>query len=417
MIKIAAVREIAAPPERMEPQHTMLLVDDNIGRREALAAMLDSLCTSEIVQADSVVAALAILARARADVVLCAPRISGHDAFDVVGLLSASGSPPLLGFIGEPTDGMVESGNQFAQSLGMTTLPAIACPWSSAALRTWLAAIPTQPHRRATSEPINAANKLRDSQVYMALEGGQFCAFFQPQIDVAKNTLAGFELLARWHSAPGVIRGPAYFFDALVRVGAERQLIVRLLEDAAWLTQRLRQPFSMSLNVSARTLIELDFVPFLQRAIAALDMKPEQFVIEVTESESVAEESLCLLAAAGHRLRLHGFGLSIDDFGTGYASLERVDMLPLTELKVDRRFLLGSEQRLQTRALLESCTALARRLGVRSVVEGVETEEDREIAREVGSDLAQGYLFAPPLSASAALTWALNCERGHVAVR
>lgn len=406
MITVNALHKPLAPQTRQ--MRAMLVVDDDASRRAPLAGMLESLGAGEILQADSIMAALAILASKRVDVVLCAPRVSGHDAFDVVGLLSASERPPLLGFVCESDEGMAESGAHFAESLGMTVAPVLTRPFSPDALRDWLSALPTRLHRRVWSAAVNDTDKLRDSQVYAAFEGNQFCAHFQPQVDVVTQALTGFEILARWHPAPDVIRGPAYFYDALIRLGAERQLIARLLEDVAWLHRRLLLPIHMSLNVSAASLIELDFVPFLRDVITAQGMVPAQFVIEVTEQESLSDEALWLLAAAGHRLRLLGFGLSVDDFGTGYASLERVDMLPLTEIKVDRRFIAGSERRLQTRTLLESCITLAKRLGIKSVVEGVETDDDYEIARAIGAGVVQGYLFAPPLSAAAAVTWVWN---------
>ena len=101
------------------------------------------------------------------------------------------------------------------------------------------------------------------------------------------------------------------------------------------------------------------------------------------------------------RLRLKGFGLSIDDFGTGYSSLAQLSQIPFTELKIDRDFVTGAQAQPRKRAVAEASMDLARKLGLTTVAEGVESLEDWLILAELGCDVAQGWLVARPVPGSA----------------
>jgi len=107
----------------------------------------------------------------------------------------------------------------------------------------------------------------------------------------------------------------------------------------------------------------------------------------------------------GVRLRLKRIGLAIDDFGTGYSSLAQLRDVPFDELKIDRGFVHGASRDSDLRALLESNLVLARRLGIRVVAEGVECPDDYELLRQLGCDVAQGYLIAKPMPADEVTGW------------
>ena len=121
-------------------------------------------------------------------------------------------------------------------------------------------------------------------------------------------------------------------------------------------------------------------------------------ILEITESSvmSDAARGLGLLA----RLRLKGFGLSIDDFGTGYSSLAQLSQIPFTELKIDKGFVIDAHAQPRKRAVVEASLDLARKLGLSTVAEGVETIEDWQMLAELGCDVAQGYLIARPVPGS-----------------
>jgi EAL domain-containing protein (putative c-di-GMP-specific phosphodiesterase class I) len=105
------------------------------------------------------------------------------------------------------------------------------------------------------------------------------------------------------------------------------------------------------------------------------------------------------------RLRMKGFGLSIDDYGTGYSSMQQLSRIPFTELKIDRSLVHGAADKPQLRTILQSSLELARSLGLTSVAEGVERQEDWNLLAELRCDVAQGYLISKPLPGDQIEPW------------
>jgi EAL domain-containing protein (putative c-di-GMP-specific phosphodiesterase class I) len=105
------------------------------------------------------------------------------------------------------------------------------------------------------------------------------------------------------------------------------------------------------------------------------------------------------------RLRMKGFGLSIDDYGTGYSSMQQLGRIPFTELKIDKSFVTDSAANPQNRVILESSIDMARKLGLKTVAEGIETRSDWNLLKELGCTIAQGYYIAKPMSAADFLDW------------
>ncbi len=132
-------------------------------------------------------------------------------------------------------------------------------------------------------------------------------------------------------------------------------------------------------------------------------------VLEVTESR-ISDNPTALLDITT-RLRLKRFELSIDDFGTGYSSLQQLQRLPFTELKIDGAFVTGASQDAIARSILESSIDLARKLGMKIVVEGVETRADWDLVKSLGCDLAQGYFIARPMPGNELKAWLEEWER------
>ena len=105
------------------------------------------------------------------------------------------------------------------------------------------------------------------------------------------------------------------------------------------------------------------------------------------------------------RLRLKGFKLSIDDFGTGYSSMDQLQRIPFSELKIDRSFVQGAAEQSKSRAILSSSLDMARKLGLTSVAEGVETQADLDLVRGLGCDLVQGWLIAKAMPIADLIDW------------
>ncbi len=130
---------------------------------------------------------------------------------------------------------------------------------------------------------------------------------------------------------------------------------------------------------------------------------PDEVVLEITETAASRNQGAALENLV--RLRMRGFDLSVDDFGTGFSSLAQLVRAPFSELKIDRSFVSRLASDSAARTLVESVVAMARRLGLRTVAEGIETEEQHEILLALDCDMGQGYLFAKPMPVTDWLTW------------
>lgn len=124
-------------------------------------------------------------------------------------------------------------------------------------------------------------------------------------------------------------------------------------------------------------------------------LTPESFTIEVTETVSMTDLGHSLETLA--RLRMKGFGLSIDDYGTGFSSMQQLTRVPFSELKIDQVFVTGAAKQEVLQALLGTSVTMAKRLKLRSVAEGVETEQDWQTVAKLGCDVAQGYFIGKPM--------------------
>ena len=138
-----------------------------------------------------------------------------------------------------------------------------------------------------------------------------------------------------------------------------------------------------------------NIVESLDAVLQLAAVPAEKVTLEITESR--LPEDISKVMSPITRLRLKGFEISIDDFGTGFSSMEQLRRFPFTELKIDQAFVAEAADKPAARAILESSIDLARRLNIRSVAEGIETEEDLSLCRRLAVDLAQGYYLSKPM--------------------
>ena len=226
-------------------------------------------------------------------------------------------------------------------------------------------------------------------------------AWFQPQVEFANGKVIGVEALARWERPDGSLVKPQHFVPVMEREGLAIALTDRMLDEACRWKQRWDHGgarLKLSVNVSAVALADPSSADRYQAIVESHDIEPEEVILEITESSVMtdAARGLGLLA----RLRLKGFGLSIDDFGTGYSSLAQLSQIPFTELKIDQGFVFGAHAQPRKRAVVEASLDLARKLGLTTVAEGIESIEDWQMLAELGCNIAQGYLIGRPVPGS-----------------
>jgi EAL domain-containing protein (putative c-di-GMP-specific phosphodiesterase class I) len=155
----------------------------------------------------------------------------------------------------------------------------------------------------------------------------------------------------------------------------------------------------ISVNVSARELVEGAFVEGVETALAESRLAPGSLALEITESMMLADETAAI--ASLRRLRELGVHIVVDDFGTGYSSLSYLKRLPVDGLKIDRSFVEGLGHGREKSAIVRATTALARALGLTVTAEGIENATQLRRLLALQCDLGQGYYFAPPLEPEA----------------
>jgi EAL domain-containing protein (putative c-di-GMP-specific phosphodiesterase class I) len=234
-----------------------------------------------------------------------------------------------------------------------------------------------------------------------ALERDELRVHYQPVVDLSTGQVSGVEALGGWQHPVRRLIPPAQF----VPVAEETGLIVPLggwvLEEACRQLVRwdeARPGLTLSVNLSGGQLSEPDVVSRVARALDRTGVDPGRVALEITETELMRdpEETLVVLRA----LKALGLQLHVDDFGTGYSSLSRLKRFPVDALKVDRSFVSGLPCDAEDRAIVQAIVALAGALGLTTVAEGVETDEQLAALRVLGCGSAQGYLLGRPAPAS-----------------
>jgi diguanylate cyclase (GGDEF)-like protein len=239
-----------------------------------------------------------------------------------------------------------------------------------------------------------------------ALEQDEVDVYVQPKLSLATGKVVGAEALVRWtHPRLGPL-SPDQFIPAAEQTGVIRALtmyVVRqgLAQCRAWRDAGL--DLDISVNLSARNLFDTHLVEDIGEAIVAAGVPAASLTLELTESTVMSESHRSTAVLEGlHEL---GVGLSVDDFGTGYSSLTHLRNLPVTELKVDKSFVMTMTVNDPDAVIVRTLIDLGRSLGLRTVAEGVESAEARELLRSYGCDQAQGYLFSRPLPAAQFEAW------------
>ena len=242
--------------------------------------------------------------------------------------------------------------------------------------------------------------------------------YYQPQVDIATGAVVGLEALLRWrHPRHGEVDP-----QELIRV-AEHTPVMRLLtrrvvdevlaQVARWGTAVAG--LRVSVNVSVRDLHDATIADWVAARLAAHGVPPARLQLEITEGALMADSHRVLATVT----RLHRLGVSIalDDFGTGYSSMLHLRRLPLSEVKIDRAFVLGASGGGSDAAIVRSLISLARELGIRAVAEGVEDLATWRLLASAGCHVAQGWYCARPMPPSALLSWLARSAdaRGSVA--
>ena len=332
----------------------------------------------------------------------------GVDGVQLLRLLSERGCGTPIVIMSGLDRRVSETAERLAKALDLRVVGRLQKPFRLAQVETLL-----QEFRRTalpTPDCHPSGATFADSDLIRAIDNEELVVHYQPQVDLRTDGVIGFEALVRWQRTRQTLVFPDAFIPRVEALG--------LMDRLGWLVNNKglselehfavagAMPPTLSLNVSATSLLDLDLPDRLALLADEHGIDPERVIVEVTESGLFKDLGKVLDVLA--RLRMKRFPISIDDFGTGYAMMQHLKYIPATEIKIDQSFVRNMEVCSSDRIVVEKTVEIGHELGMKVVAEGVETAEQLEFLREIDCDVVQGYYFAKPLAPAELQIWLSN---------
>jgi EAL domain-containing protein (putative c-di-GMP-specific phosphodiesterase class I)/ActR/RegA family two-component response regulator len=375
----------------------ILLVDDDPFALKLLSRLLANQGFGDVVTHEHAADALDLLefGNHAFGLILCDLQMPGMDGVEFIRQLVRIGYVGGLVLVSGEDSRILQTVEKLSRAHRLNILGTLHKPVSPEQLQRVL-----ESHPSRTAVPNPARKTYEREELRQAIAGNRLVNYYQPKVDLASGAVTGVETLVRWlHPEDGLV-----FPDQFIGTAEETGLIDDLTRTV--LTNALRQAgtwqaaglhLQIAVNVSMDNLGFLKFPDLVAQTIARSGVPPTRLELEITESRLMKDPlaSFDILT----RLRLKHIGLSIDDFGTGHSSLAQLRDIPFDELKVDRGFVHGACRDSSIRAIFEASLGMAQQLGMKTVAEGVEDQEDWDFLRTSGCDTAQGYFIARPMPA------------------
>jgi len=248
---------------------------------------------------------------------------------------------------------------------------------------------------------IDARRRLQmELELRRALAHGELRVYYQPEVEIDTGRLAGMEALVRWeHPERGLI-APSEFIPIAEESGLVLQIgrfvLFEACRQAKFWEDKYNAPLLVSVNLSGRHFQQATLLDEVADVLQKTGVNPSHVILEITETTAMAgaQSTIEILT----KLKSLGVRLAIDDFGTGFSSLSYLKRFPVDLLKIDKSFVDGVALEGHDSAIVKAIISLGHALGMKLIAEGVETVEQLEALRSLGSELGQGYYFGPPLS-------------------
>ena len=385
-----------------------LAVEDHEFQRGMLLKMLARLGATQVSTAADGYAALEIVMSPGAciDIIISDLDMPGMDGLEFMRHVGEAHIPVSIILASALESVLLDSVETMTRAYGVKILGVIQKPITPEKLAALIKLhLPAQVNPNLTQTD---ALSFTIEEIVQGIRNDEFEPFFQPKVELASGRIKGAEALARWrHPQKGIV-APYAFVGPLEDHNLIDKLTWLILSKSVdfcceWRTKS-GLDVSVSVNVSAKSLADVNFADRVTELVKCKSLDCRNIILEVTESAATTDIGHSLENLS--RLRMKGFGLSIDDYGTGYSSLQQLARIAFTEIKLDQSFIKSATTQQAARIILESSIDMAKKLGIVTVAEGIETEKDWDLLRELGCDLAQGYLIAKPLESSEFLTWA-----------
>ncbi|WP_421238056.1 EAL domain-containing response regulator [Aeromonas jandaei] len=379
-----------------------MVVEDHAFQRKALMHQIRDLGYQQLLEARDGQEALELCQRHSVDILFCDLRMPGMDGMALLRRLSLGGFSGGIILSSALEDDVVEAVLRMSAAYGLQVLGRIEKPSTKQQLKVLIESWSPRQEQAQKED----GHRLGLDELRRALDEDQIVPWYQPKVSFATGEWVGMEALARWQHPEYGLVSPGRFIPLAENNGLIDQLtdiiINKSLRDGH-LWEETGLSLNLSMNLSTTSLIEGDLCNSLIAQCQRWSINPELITLEVTESSFVQDVGKSLEVLT--RLRMHGFGLSIDDFGTGYSSMQQLALLPFTELKLDRSFVDRCYADPSRLAIIESSIELARKLGLKSVAEGVEDELTWQQLAKLGCDVCQGFFSARPMPRSELQEW------------
>lgn len=239
-------------------------------------------------------------------------------------------------------------------------------------------------------------------ELHACLEQNQLQVYYQPQVDSKTGKIVGAEALCRWYHPQKGFIPPSDFIPIAEQTGLITYLDRCILQNVCQqlkIWQNAGYNLCIAVNLSAAQFKQANLTEQILEIITSTDVDPQFIEFELTETAVV--QNLEKANTTLQELKAAGVNLALDDFGTGYSSLSYLQNFPFDSIKIDRSFIHNISQNPKNLAIVNAIIQLAKNLNLKSIGEGVETQEQQDFIRQSGCDLMQGYWFSPPVTAAA----------------
>lgn len=385
----------------------VLVAEDDEFQRHLLVQMLSELGAKRVIQAADGRAALEAFRNSdqAIDIIISDLEMPEMDGMEFIRHVGESGVPVSIILASALEPALIASVETMTKVYGINLIGALEKPTRLSKLARLI-----QQHRPPSSRGDSSQRAAYSiDEITRGLGAGEFEAFYQPKVEIASGRIVGAEALARWrHPQRGMI-APYAFIPLIEESGLMDDLTRMMLERAAADCKHWRAgglDAGVSVNLSLKSLADTSMADRLSDTVRETGLDPRQVIFEVTETVAMTHIAPALENLS--RLRMKGFGLAIDDYGTGYSSMQQLSRIPFTELKIDRAFVADASRQERLRVIIEASLDMAKKLGLKSVAEGVEGRYEWDLLASLGCDMAQGYFIAKPMAVDQFREWALE---------